>query len=75
MSFLRLPVLPVAIGVLCFAFLIEFLQYLRLVEHLGLEKSPILSTVLGTSFAWNDLLAYTAGFVIIVGAENIFGNK
>ncbi|HEY0653634.1 MAG TPA: DUF2809 domain-containing protein [Chryseosolibacter sp.] len=71
MSFMKLPVMPVAIGVLLFAFAIEGLQYLRIVVKLGLQDSPVISTVLGTSFAWNDMLAYFAGFVIIIAAEKI----
>jgi hypothetical protein len=70
-SFFNLPILPLAIGVLLFAFLIEFLQYLNIVEKLGLQKSKILSTVLGTSFAWNDILAYIAGAAIILIVEKL----
>src|SRR5687768_15749427 len=43
-SFLRLPVFTVAVFVLLFSFTIEFLQYLNIVETLGLEKSPIVRT-------------------------------
>jgi hypothetical protein len=73
-AFIDLPSLPAAIGVLLFAFMIEFLQYLNIVEILGMEKSKIISTVLGTSFAWNDMLAYIAGFIVIVVAEKLSGN-
>jgi hypothetical protein len=70
-SFLRLPVMVVAIAVLVFSFTIEFLQYVHIVEKLGLEKSIIASTVIGTSFAWNDVLAYIAGIAIILVVERI----
>lgn len=69
MTFLRLSVVPVAIGVLLFAFAIEFLQYIQLVKILGWEDSKFMSTVLGTSFAWYDMLAYFAGFVVILVVE------
>jgi hypothetical protein len=72
-AFINLPVLPVAIAVLLFAFTIEFLQYIHIVELLGLQDSKILSTVLGTSFAWNDILAYIAGFTTILFGEMISG--
>jgi hypothetical protein len=67
-SFLNVPVLPTAIFVLLFSFTIEFLQYIRIVKKLGL-KSEILRTVLGTSFAWADIIAYIAGIIIVLAAE------
>lgn len=70
-SFCKLPVLPLAIGVLLFAFTIEFLQYLRIVERLGLQESKMIRIVLGTSFVWNDMIAYSAGAAIIVIIENL----
>jgi hypothetical protein len=75
MTFLKLPVVPVAIGVIVFAFTIEFLQYLQIVKILGLENSEVMSTVLGTSFAWNDMVAYFAGFVVILIVERLRGGK
>ncbi|HEU0136062.1 MAG TPA: DUF2809 domain-containing protein [Flavobacterium sp.] len=63
-SFVQLPIVPTIVGVLAFSFAIEFLQYLNLVEMVGID-SKILKTVLGTSFAWADLLAYTVGALLI----------
>jgi len=68
-SFLNLPVFTLAIGVLIFSFTLEFLQYINIVEKLGLERSKIARTVIGTSFAWIDLLAYTAGIAIVLVVE------
>ncbi|GAB2793492.1 DUF2809 domain-containing protein [Rhabdobacter roseus] len=68
-AFLRVPVYPLAWCVLFFAGTLEFLQYLRLVEKLGLEKSTLARTLLGTSFAWLDLLAYLAGTFLILLVE------
>lgn len=70
-AFIDLPTLPTAVFVLLFAFTIEYLQYIHIVEKLGLQNSKVMSTVLGTSFAWNDMLAYIAGFIIIVVGERI----
>lgn len=69
-SFTTLPVVAVALGVLTFSFTIEWLQYLDVVEKLGLEKSNLARTVIGTSFSWNDMLAYLAGFAIILLVES-----
>ena len=74
-AFLRSPVAPVAIFVLMLSFMIEYLQYINVVQKLGLEGSVIASTVLGTSFAWNDIVAYVAGFVIVVVTERIRKSK
>jgi hypothetical protein len=68
-SFIEMPVLPLAIGVLLFAFTIEFLQYLKIVEILGLQKSALARTVIGTSFAWLDILSYIAGIVVVLVVE------
>lgn len=67
-SFLVLPVFPVALSVLAFAFLIETLQGFNMVEKLGLEASKLATVVLGNSFSWVDILCYLAGigFVLII---------
>lgn len=68
-SFINLPILAAAIFVLGFAFTIEFLQFLNIVEKLGFEKSRIARTVIGTSFSWMDLLTYIAGIAIVILIE------
>lgn len=74
-SFLKLPVLVAALLVLAFSFTIEFLQFLNIVEKLGLEKSKMARTVMGTSFAWIDLLAYIVGIAIVLIAERYWLKK
>jgi len=74
-SFFKLPVLPIAVFVLIFAFTIEFLQFLNIVEKLHLEQSKIARTVLGTSFSWIDLLTYIIGIAIIIGVEKYWFKK
>lgn len=69
-SFFRIPVWTAAFAVLIFAFCVEFLQYLSLVERLGLENNEFARTVIGTSFSWLDLVFYTLGFLVILVAEN-----
>ena len=68
-SFLDLPPIPLAIAVLLFAFFIELLQYFNLVDLLGLGGSKIAKIVLGSSFEWIDLIAYTAGVIAILFVE------
>ena len=68
-SFLNTPVWPTAIGVLIFSYTIEVLQYFDLVSLLGLQDSNLARIVIGTSFAWADLLAYTVGIIILLFFE------
>ncbi len=68
-SFLKLSFLTTALGVLIFSFMIEFLQFLHIVEKLHLEESKFARTVLGTSFSWIDLFTYVIGIIIILLVE------
>jgi len=52
-----------AVCILVFAYLVEIGQYFELVSRLGLADSGIGRIVIGTSFDWVDLLAYTIGFI------------
>ena len=65
-TFLKTSVIISAIGVLIFAFIIEGLQYIQFVKLVGLQNSKIASIVIGNSFAWEDLFAYTVGFILII---------
>ena len=53
-----------------FSFLVETLQYFDLIKVLGLENSGFAKTVLGSSFEWPDIVAYTAGITVILLIEN-----
>lgn len=55
------------------AALIEFGQYVGLVNLLGLGGSVIARTVLGTGFDPADFLAYAAGALTVVGVEYCIG--
>ena len=70
-SFWDAKPMTIAISVLIFAFSVEFLQYLRLVDILGLRENKILSIIIGTSFSVVDLIAYLFGFLIIIAAEKM----
>ena len=56
-------------AVLLISYLIEGLQYFNLLTHLGLQHSRLARIVLGSSFEWTDLLAYTLGALVAVGIE------
>lgn len=69
-SFIDGNVLLTVIAVLLFSYLIEVLQYLNFVDWIGLGDSELARTLIGTSFAWMDILAYTTGALAILWFEN-----
>lgn len=70
-SFLKIPVIPAAFGVLLFSYFIELLQYFNFVTVVGLENHKIARIVLGSSFEWLDIVAYTFGFFLLLLLENL----
>ena len=68
-SFFNVPVNQTAIGVLIFAFVIEGLQYIQLVNILGLQDSKLANVVLGNSFSWMDMLTYVLGIALVMAYE------
>jgi uncharacterized protein DUF2809 len=74
-SVINLKVNTAAIVVLLFSFIIEFFQYVDILNLLGLEHTRLTRLVLGTSFHWNDIIAYTLGFIAILILEHQFLNK
>lgn len=63
-TFINTKHIYLIIGVVLFAYLIELGQYFRLVEILNMQDNKIMRTVVGSSFSWVDLMAYTIGGVI-----------
>jgi len=66
--------LKVALYVLLFSFIVEFLQYFKIVEILGLQENKLASIIIGTNFAWEDLVAYALGTGMVLVVE-YFKNK
>ena len=54
-----LPALPVYVFV--FAALVEAAQYVDVVKLLGLEDNVVISTIVGRTFSWADLVCYAVG--------------
>jgi len=59
----------VAYSVLIFSFVLEILQYFKLVELLGLGHIKLARILIGTSFAWEDLVAYFLGIMTVLWWE------
>jgi hypothetical protein len=51
-------------AVLAFAFLLEGLQYLRIVSLLGWQHNKLAVIIIGATFDPIDLLAYTIGIAV-----------
>lgn len=69
--FWKAQVWIVALSVLLFSFLVELSQYFKLINVLGLKDSIAAQLILGNTFQWGDLLAYTLGMVFVMLLEKI----
>jgi len=72
---LHTPVLPTALAVLLFAYLIETLQYFRLADRLGLKPHSIPRTLVGDYFTWTDIISYTLGIITVIILERYAGRN
>lgn len=61
--------------VFIFSVLIEISQYFKLVEVLGLQGNPILRTMIGNTFNWNDIWCYAVGCILIAIGSYIYKNN
>ena len=61
------PALPVYVFI--FATLVEVAQYFDVVKLLGMENSVFLSTLIGRSFSFVDLICYGVGCLVFWVAE------
>ncbi|NEZ55812.1 DUF2809 domain-containing protein [Leptolyngbyaceae cyanobacterium CCMR0082] len=72
-AFFKYSINLTAIGVLLFSFLVEILQHFNIVDVLGLGSSRLARTVIGTSFSWEDFIAYSLGIIIVLVSEKFIG--
>jgi hypothetical protein len=68
-AFFNIKITVAAIATLLFAFTVELLQYLNIIQILGLQDSRIMNIVLGNLFEWIDLLAYALGICLVLIIE------
>lgn len=66
----KMKLLPLWIFI--FACLVEAGQYFNYVELLGFSDNPILSTAMGTSFAFEDIVCYFVGCAICAAGQIIY---
>lgn len=60
----------IALSVLIFSFIIEFIQFFNVLDHLNIQNK-IARVVLGTTFQATDLIAYTFGILTVIIIENL----
>ena len=63
-AFLTAKTQRLGLGTLAFSWAVEFAQYFQVIRLLGLQNNAVARTVIGTTFDWKDLLAYTVGVAI-----------
>ena len=69
-SFVNIKPISMALIVLIISFAIEFLQLTTFLEMLNLQDNMYAKLVLGNTFHFSDLVAYTAGVITIIGIES-----
>ena len=69
-TFWNVKKITIAIVVLLFAYAVEFAQYLNIVKLLNLTGHRPAEIIIGTSFSWEDMLAYTLGVGLIYFLDN-----
>jgi Protein of unknown function (DUF2809) len=69
-SFWRIQPVKAITGVFVFACVVEGLQYLNIVDKLGLRPYKLFVIILGSSFDWGDILAYAVGSAIVILTES-----
>lgn len=70
-SFWNGSVNKTALWVLLFSYSIEVSQHFKFIKFIGLEKSKAAKLILGSSFAWCDIIAYTLGILFVLIVEKL----
>jgi len=74
-SFLNIPVFQLSIGVLILSYSVEFAQYFNIIMLMGLQDIKVAKIVLGSTFDIIDMVAYTAGWLIILFVSKLNFNS
>lgn len=73
--FVEIRPLKLVIVVLIFSYAVEISQYFKLIEMVRLEDSFIANVIMGSTFDYRDLLAYTLGACVAYIIDVKFLNK
>ena len=61
----------IALGVLLLSYAIELFQWIDILQLLHIKSNTTTAIVLGSSFDWGDIIAYTLGIITIVLFEKV----
>ncbi|WP_449399995.1 ribosomal maturation YjgA family protein [Chryseobacterium wanjuense] len=64
-SFIEVNDQKLIIGILIFSCMVEFAQYFKMADRLGLQPGSVMYIVVGNSFSWIDILCYAAGCLLL----------
>lgn len=65
-SFINLSKVKTGLYVLLFAYGVELAQFCNIVDLLGLTGNRSAEIIMGTTFSWGDIAAYTIGVAIAI---------
>lgn len=74
-SFVAIPPVKAALGVLVFAIVVELLQWIDILALLGIPETPVTRIVLGNTFSFADIIAYTLGILTVLFIENKYNAR
>lgn len=69
-SFLKIKTITLALAVLLLAFIIEFFQLTQFLEFFNLDNNYYAKLILGSTFQFSDLIAYTLGILTVIVVES-----
>ena len=58
-----------AIAVLTYAYIIEWLQYMKILKVFSLQNNELAKVVIGNGFEWMDIVMYTLGIATLLLIE------
>lgn len=68
-SFFKIKPKVLGLAVLLFAYGVELLQSFNFITKIGLQHSKIANIIIGNTFSFGDLIAYTLGVITVVCIE------
>ena len=71
-SFFNIVYQKTILGVLLFSYIIEVLQSTSFIDWAGLSNNKVAKIILGSTFDWKDMLAYTVGALLILIFEKYY---
>ena len=74
-SFTKKKIRYLPIGIFIFAVFVECLQYINIVEILGLNDNKFMSILIGRTFDFKDIMCYLIGCVILLIWERIMDKR